>query len=71
MFKHLFYRDGNLADLGKAGSLHEFLVDLHGQFGDIASFWMGQQLVVSIASPALFKEHMAVFDRPRMYHGLK
>ncbi|ESO83424.1 hypothetical protein LOTGIDRAFT_133362 [Lottia gigantea] len=49
--------DGNLSDIGRAGSLHEFLLDLHGRFGDIASFWMGRQLVISIASPELFKQH--------------
>ena len=58
-------RDGNLADLAKAGSLHEFLMELHETFGPIASFWMGQKLTVSIASPKLFKEHSHVFDRPR------
>ena len=57
-------RDGNLADLAKAGSLHEFLMELHKTFGPIASFWMGQKLTVSIASPELFKEHSHVFDRP-------
>ena len=58
-------RDGNLADLAKAGSLHEFLMELHQTFGPIASFWMEQKLTVSIASPELFKEHSHVFDRPR------
>nr|KAG5691795.1 hypothetical protein BaRGS_003191 [Batillaria attramentaria] len=57
-------RDGNLSDMGKAGSLHEFLIDLHGRFGPIASFWWGKQFTVSIASPELFKEHQNVFDRP-------
>ncbi|KAK7476467.1 hypothetical protein BaRGS_00032302 [Batillaria attramentaria] len=56
--------DGNLSDMGKAGSLHEFLIDLHGRFGPIASFWWGKQFTVSIASPELFKEHQNVFDRP-------
>lgn len=59
------YRNGNLSDVDKAGSLHEFLVDLHKKFGPIASFWWGQDYVVSIASPELFKEHQYVFDRPR------
>ncbi|KAK3588054.1 hypothetical protein CHS0354_012100 [Potamilus streckersoni] len=56
--------DGNLADISRAGSLHEFLTDLHKKFGDVVSFWMGQKFVVSIASPELFKEHQGVFDRP-------
>lgn len=53
-----------MSDIVRAGSLHEFLVDLHKNHGPIASFWMGEQLVVSISSPALFKQHMSVFDRP-------
>lgn len=61
----LYIRDGNLADIAKAGSLHEFLSELHEQHGGIASFYMGQMLVVSIASPDILKEHKAVFDRPR------
>lgn len=56
--------DGNLGDIAKAGSLHEFLIDLHHQYGPIASFWWGPRYVVSIASAALFKEHHNVFDRP-------
>ena len=57
-------RGGNLEDIGKAGSLHEYLIDLHKQYGDITAFWMGQEFVVSICSPELFKQHSAVFDRP-------
>ncbi|XP_060554899.1 cytochrome P450 20A1-like [Ruditapes philippinarum] len=56
--------DGNLGDIAKAGSLHEFLMDLHKQFGSIASFWWGPTYVVSIANADLFKQHHNVFDRP-------
>ncbi|XP_035828363.1 cytochrome P450 20A1 [Aplysia californica] len=56
--------DGNFSDIARAGSLHEFLLDLHNQLGDIAGFWWGQTYVVSIASPELFKAHAHVFDRP-------
>ncbi|XP_005090890.1 cytochrome P450 20A1 [Aplysia californica] len=56
--------DGNLSDIARTGSLHEFLLDLHSRFGDIAGFWWGQTYVVSIASPELFKAHANVFDRP-------
>ncbi|XP_053373354.1 cytochrome P450 20A1-like [Mercenaria mercenaria] len=56
--------DGNLGDIAKAGSLHEFLLDLHKQFGPIASFWWGPRYVVSIANADLFKQHHNVFDRP-------
>lgn len=67
---YLQFSDGNLSDITRAGSLHMFLIDLHKQFGPIASFWMGEQLVVSIASPELFKQQMSVFDRPGQLHVL-
>ncbi|XP_005090341.1 cytochrome P450 20A1 [Aplysia californica] len=56
--------DGNFSDIARAGSLHEFLLDLHSQYGDIAGFWWRQTYVVSIASPELFKAHANVFDKP-------
>ena len=61
------FSEGNLPDIQKAGSLHEFLMILHKNYGDIASFWFGHQLTVSIASPQLFKEHAKPFDRPRKF----
>eukprot|EP00058_Branchiostoma_floridae_P006549 XP_002592037.1 hypothetical protein BRAFLDRAFT_265292 [Branchiostoma floridae] len=57
-------KDGNMDDVGRAGSLHEFLLKLHAEYGDIASFWWGQQLVVSLAAPELWKQHERAFDRP-------
>ncbi|CAH1789282.1 unnamed protein product [Owenia fusiformis] len=57
-------REGNLPDIAKAGSLHEFLSLLHERYGKIAHFWMGPRFVVSIASAELFKQHLKVFDRP-------
>ena len=62
-------RDGNLPDIVAAGSMHEFLLNLHGKYGAIASFWFGPKFTVSIASPELFREHMAPFDRPRKCPG--
>ncbi|CAL1534074.1 unnamed protein product [Lymnaea stagnalis] len=56
--------DGNLSDIARAGSLHEFLMETHAQFGPITGFWWGQTYAVSIASPDLFKQHASVFDRP-------
>ncbi|CAG5120895.1 unnamed protein product [Candidula unifasciata] len=56
--------DGNLSDIARAGSLHEFLQETHTTYGPITGFWWGQTYVVSIASPQLFKQHSAVFDRP-------
>jgi hypothetical protein len=61
------FRDGNLADVALAGSLHEFLLELHDKYGSIASFWWGNQLVISIASAELFQQHIGIFDRPRKY----
>lgn len=55
---------GNLDNIAKDGSLHEFLLNLHKQFGPIASFWWGPHYVVSIASAELFKEQIHVSDRP-------
>jgi len=66
----MILRDGNFGDIAKAGSLHEFLMDLHGQFGNIASFWWGKSYTVSIADAQLFKEHHTVFDRPCKIYSL-
>ncbi|KAL8600514.1 hypothetical protein ACOMHN_005008 [Nucella lapillus] len=55
---------GNLGDMGKAGSLHEFLMGLHKKFGPVVSFWWGKQYTVSIATAELFKQHQHLFDRP-------
>ncbi|XP_013381169.1 cytochrome P450 20A1-like [Lingula anatina] len=57
-------KHGNLDLVKKHGNLHEFLLWLHQQYGPIAKFWFGEQMVVSIASPQLFKETSHMFDRP-------
>lgn len=56
--------DGNLSDIAKAGSLHEFLLGLHEQFGPIASFWWGKMYVISTASGKYFEEHKDLHDKP-------
>ena len=56
--------EGNRGDLEAAGSLHHYLVKLHQQYGDIVSFWLGKEYIISIASPELFKQHSHLFDRP-------
>ena len=61
---HACHRLGNLGDIGKAGSLHEFLVKLHNDYVTLASFYWGKQQAVSIASPELFKQSSKLFDRP-------
>ena len=58
---------GNLGDMGKAGSLHEYLMLLHEKYGAIAGFWWGKKYVVSLASPEYWKEVQPLFDRPRKY----
>ncbi|XP_014669853.1 PREDICTED: cytochrome P450 20A1-like [Priapulus caudatus] len=65
-------KEGNLPDILQAGSLHEFLQELHDKYGPIASFWRGTQYTISIASPDLFKEQQHVFDRPaNLYASLE
>lgn len=55
---------GNLGDVGKAGSLHQYLTSLHKKFGPIVSFYWDKQRVVSIASSEAFHETRRLFDRP-------
>jgi len=57
-------KGGNLADIGDAGGLHPFLKELHEDYGPIASFWWGEQFVVSTAHPDMFRPQMNLFDRP-------
>ncbi|GAB6026591.1 hypothetical protein CHUAL_014068 [Chamberlinius hualienensis] len=65
-------KEGNLLDIQQVGSLHAFLRQLHEEYGDIASFWLETQLIVSLASPRLFMDHQHVFDRPGdQFHYLK
>jgi Cytochrome P450 len=56
---------GNLKDVAVAGSLHQYLMRLHAEYGPIAAFWWGPQRVVSLASVDLWKSISALFDRPR------
>ena len=53
--------------MGKAGSLHEYLMLLHEKYGSIVGFWWGKKYVVSLASPEYWKEVNPIFDRPRKY----
>lgn len=63
------FSGGNLPDVVKSGSFHQFLVDLHEKFGPIASFWHGEQYAVSIISPELLKQASHLFDRPSQYQS--
>jgi len=55
---------GNLTDMGKAGSLHEYCKELSDRFGPVFSFWWGTSRVVGIAHPEAMKSLKKVFDRP-------
>ena len=62
---HFSNRNGDLDELSKHGSLYEYLLHLH-QNGQqpITMFWWGQQRVVSICSPELFKDTIKLTNRP-------
>ncbi|KAM4601566.1 cytochrome P450 20A1 [Polymixia lowei] len=51
-------KDGNLQDIVNKGSLHEFLVSLHQEFGPVASFWFGGRPVVSLGSVDQLRQHI-------------
>ncbi|XP_017293583.1 cytochrome P450 20A1 [Kryptolebias marmoratus] len=51
-------KDGNLQDIVNKGSLHEFLVSLHQEFGSVASFWFGGRPVVSLGSVKPLQQHI-------------
>ncbi|XP_072236449.1 cytochrome P450 20A1 [Leuresthes tenuis] len=51
-------KDGNLQDIVNKGSLHEFLVSLHQEFGSVASFWFGGRPVVSLGSVEQLRQHI-------------
>ena len=61
---------GNFKDIGEAGSFHQFLLKLHREFGNIASFWFGPTRVVSISSADYFKQQQNLFDRPPLLFSL-
>ena len=65
--KKFAFRLGNLVDIASYGSLHEFLVDLHNKFGEVASFWKGQELIVSLASADAFQDISSVKERPSKF----
>lgn len=51
-------KDGNLPDIVNKGSLHEFLVGLHDEFGSVASFWFGRRAVVSLGAVDQLRQHI-------------
>jgi len=61
---------GNLEDIKKAGGLHCYVNGLHKTFGPVVSFWWGKQLVVSLGSPAAFKDVQTLFNRPELLFAM-
>lgn len=59
-----FCRSGNLLDMAKAGSVHEYLIKLHEKYGEIASFLWGKEYAVSLSSVDYWKEIQPIFDKP-------
>jgi len=55
---------GNITDVKKAGGFSAFLRDNHKKYGPIFSFYWQKELCVSLASPELWKDVVALFDRP-------
>uniref|UniRef100_A0A672YP10 Cytochrome P450 20A1 n=1 Tax=Sphaeramia orbicularis TaxID=375764 RepID=A0A672YP10_9TELE len=55
---YLYPVNGNLQDIVNRGSLHEFLVSLHQEFGSVASFWFGGRPVVSLGSVHQLQQHI-------------
>ena len=61
---------GNFPDMGKAGSLHEYLCALHDEYGPVVAFHWGTTRVVSVASESTFRELARLFDRPTLLFSL-
>lgn len=51
-------KEGNLQDIVNQGSLHDFLVGLHQDFGPVASYWFGRQPVVSLGALKQLQQHI-------------
>ena len=47
------------------GSFHDFLVELHAEFGPVASFYYGTKYCVSLGSAETLRQVENCFDRPR------
>jgi len=54
---------GNMGDMGAAGSLHQYLQQLHETYGSVVKFHWFTMPVVSVANPLLFKSLAPLFDR--------
>ena len=50
--------------MAKAGSVHEYLVELHEKFGEIVGFWWGKEYTISLSSVEYWEEILPIFDKP-------
>ena len=58
----ILFRKGDLGELSKHGSLHQYLLHLHRNgHQPIATFWWGLQRIVSICSP---EDTIKLIDKP-------
>ena len=64
LYLSFFFSLGNITDVKKAGGFSAFLRDNHKKYGPIFSFYWQKELCVSLASPELWKDVVALFDRP-------
>ena len=62
---HVLCSIGDLGELSKCGSLHQYLLHLHvnGEV-PVTSFWWGKTHTVSVCSPQAFKELVGLVHRP-------
>jgi cytochrome P450 family 20 subfamily A len=64
-------KEGNIPDIIKADSFHEFLIQLHQKFGRMASFWLfGPTLAISISDPNLIKSIDYLSEKPKEVNQL-
>ena len=50
--------------MARAGSVHEYLIELHEKYGEIVGFWWGKEYAVSLSSIEYWKEIQPIFDKP-------
>lgn len=62
----VYFREGNISDLKRAGSLQQYLNELHEEYGDVISFWHGTTSIVSVANVHNFAPRNQIFDIPSM-----
>ena len=62
---YLLFSIGDMGELNKCGSLHQYLMHLHEKGKvPVTSFWWAKLHVVSVCSPQAFKELVGLVERP-------